>query len=165
MTSSPQDPQKQPGGTPSKPPSDENIKKRHEELVAFRSARTSGKKQATKGEDFISFAKENTKDTIAYVLLIVGILLSFFDSVNMYGGLLVGIIFGLYFSKEILWLWNNVNEFVEEHGIVKSLVLGGTLIALFVKAFWIFVGIAAIAAIKIFLVPESTSTGPDDKKL
>lgn len=111
-----------------------------------------GSKQKEQSETFVSFAKENIKDTIAYVLMIIGILMMFFAPI--YGQLVVGIIFSIYFSKEISRVWNNLDGLVEAYGVVKSLMLGGVLLALFIAAPLIFISAGIVAALKILVKPE-----------
>lgn len=107
-------------------------------------------KKNDKVEGLVNYAKSNTRDTIAYVLLITGILLLFFEP--WYGGTLVGVIFGLYFSNEILDLIQNYESYIDQHGIVKFLVFGGLLLAFFITAPFIFIGAAVAVGLKFLLV-------------
>lgn len=104
-------------------------------------------------ETFYKYVSSNMRDTLAYVILIVGIVLLFFEP--LYGGLLVGIVAGLYFSNEILWLIKSLNELIEEQGMVRSLVLGGLIISFFISAPAIFVGAAIAMAAKKIIFPET----------
>jgi len=110
-------------------------------------------KKNEKFDDIYSYARSNTRDTIAYVLLILGIVMLFFDTV--YGGLLIGAIAGLYFNVEILWAIKNVNYLIEREGMVRSLILGGTLLGFFISAPAIFIGAAVAVALKEVILPES----------
>lgn len=110
-------------------------------------------KSNEKLEQTFSYATANTRDTISYVILIIGIVLLFFH--DIYGGALIGLIAGFYFSSEILALFHNSNAFIEEQGIVKSLIGGGLLLALFISAPAIFVGIALAVAVRQILFPEA----------
>lgn len=100
------------------------------------------------------FAKTNTRDAIAYIMLIVGIILLFFERFS--GELLIGIIFGLYYSMEIQSLFRNFNEFIEEQGIVRGIVLGVTAIALFISAPGIFIGAILAVIIKYLFSPDKS---------
>lgn len=100
------------------------------------------------------FAKTNTKDAIAYIILIFGIVLLFFERFS--GELLIGVIFGLYYSAEIQSLFRNFNEFIEEQGIVRGIVLGVTAIALFISAPGIFIGAILAVIIKYLFSPNKT---------
>lgn len=113
-----------------------------------------GLKSNEKLENLVGYATANTRDTISYVLLIIGIILMFFHS--FYGGALIGLIAGFYFSSEIMAIIKHGNDLVEEQGIVKSLIAGGLVLALFISAPAIFVGAALAVAIRQILFPETT---------
>lgn len=91
-------------------------------------------------EKIYKFARTNTMDTIAYVILFLGIVVLFINA--LVGGLMIGIVGGFYFAREMLKRLYGINEFVEEEGLIRSLILGGVLLGLAIKAFWIFVGLA-----------------------
>lgn len=120
MTLPPSDEQPNPFNT-RKP--DEAPRKKIEPRIAL--------KKGSKAEDVFSFAKENTKDTIAYIFLIVGFLLLFFEP--LYGGTVLGVLMGLYFTAELAGFWRNANDWVEEWGMVKTLVLAGILLSFFIS--------------------------------
>lgn len=113
-----------------------------------------GLKSNEKLESLVGYATANTRDTISYVLLIIGIILMFFHT--FYGGALIGLIAGFYFSSEIMAIVKHGNDLVEEQGIVKSLIAGGLLLALFISAPAIFIGAALAVAIRQILFPETT---------
>lgn len=108
-------------------------------------------------EGLYSYAKSNTMDTVAYVFLIVGIVLMFFASYALYGGALIGIVTGVYFSDEITQLLRNINEFVEKQGIVRSLIIGGLTLALFISAPTIFLFAAVTVGLKQLISPHKGS--------
>lgn len=91
-------------------------------------------------EKIYKFARTNTMDTIAYVILFLGIVVLFINAI--WGGLMIGIVGGFYFAKELLKRAYKINEFVEEEGLIRALILGGVLLGLAIKSFWIFVGLA-----------------------
>ena len=62
----------------------------------------------------------------------------------MIGSLIVGFIFALYYSSELAYFCRNCAALVEEQGLIKSVVLGGTLLALFFRAQFLFIGAAII---------------------
>jgi hypothetical protein len=107
--------------------------------------KTEPSKTVEKLEGFFSYAKSNTKDTIAYIVLIIGIILLFFQPL-FYGQFLIGLVFGLYYVDDIRKIFKDGNTFIEEQGMVRSIVLGVTAIALFISAPGIFLG-AALAII------------------
>lgn len=106
-----------------------------------------------KFQNVVGYAAANTRDTISYVILIIGIVSLFFYP--FYGGSLIGLIAGFYFSAEVLSFLQNFNAFVDEQGIVKSLIGGGLLLGLFISAPAIFIGISIAVAIRQILFPES----------
>ena len=109
-------------------------------------------KKDEKIQGLFNFAKTNTKDAIAYIVLIIGIILLFFERFS--GELLIGVVFGLYYSTEIQSLFRNFNEFIEEQGIVRGIVLGVTALALFISAPGIFIGAILAVIIKYLFSPE-----------
>lgn len=127
--------------------------KKKPDILGFRTNKEV-KKAPAPHDALLDYVRNNTKDSIAYIVLVIGILLMFFDAYSPYGGMAVGIIFSLYFINEIGFALANYKDFIEEYGPVKSLVLGGTLLALFIKAPFVFIGIAIVAVIKMFVWPE-----------
>lgn len=136
-----------PSSDPNEPEKPEMKKK--PEIVTFRTSRETKKASESSFDAFMDYLRDNTKDSIAYVVMVVGILLMLFEPYVPYGSLAVGIIFSLYFGNEISFIVTNIKDFVEEYGLVKSLVLGGTLLALFIKVPFFFIGVAAVIAIKL----------------
>lgn len=102
--------------------------------------------------EIINYAQNNTQDTIAYVLLLFGVIWMFFQ--GFYGGVLVGLIVGFYFFKELIQFVRGLNHYIEEQGLAKSIILGGGLFALFVMAPGIFVGTAIMVGLKFMLKAE-----------
>lgn len=102
--------------------------------------------------NIVSYATSNTRDTISYIALIIGIVLLFFQP--FYGAALVGFIVGLYFSAEILAFIKHLSLLVDDQGIVRSLIAGGFILALFILAPAIFIGLALAVAIRQVLFPS-----------
>jgi ABC-type multidrug transport system fused ATPase/permease subunit len=127
---------------PKKPRDDESFKEKLTEKLEKL-------KKDERVENLFSYAKGNTRDTIAYILLIIGIILLFFQP--HYGGLIIGIISGLYFSNEIIYIAGHFNDLIEEQGMVRVLVISALLAGLFIMAPAIFLG-AAIGAIAIKVI-------------
>lgn len=99
--------------------------------------------------DLYQYAKGNPRDIFAYALMIIGIILLFFQPI--YGGLLIGLVVGSYFFKEITAFAKELESFVEREGFVRSLVLGSALLAFFISLPSIFIGAALVVGIKLFL--------------
>lgn len=102
-------------------------------------------KKSEKVDDIVTYAKTHTKDTIAYVLIVLGIVWLFFKP--FYAGLLIGAVVGFYFAKEISAQIKSANDYIEQQGMAKSLILGGTLLALFISAPGIFIGVATVVGV------------------
>jgi len=100
-------------------------------------------------DSILNYAKNNTLDTIAYVLIFVGILWSIFQ--GFYGDLLVGLVAGFYFSKEIVNHVKNYNEFVQQQGLARSIICAATMFVLFISNPGVFIGAAIMAGIKMIL--------------
>lgn len=91
----------------------------------------------------------STKDLVAYIILILGIILLFF--MPIYGGLLIGLVAGVYFSKEIVAILKNFNQFIEQQGVARSLVIAGLLLAFLIVAPSIFIGAAIVVCLRWFV--------------
>jgi hypothetical protein len=92
------------------------------------------------------YAKSNNRDTIAYILLVVGLFLLFFEP--WFGGILIGIIFGLYFSQEITDVIVNHVEIIDKLGIARSMVLAFVLLVFLISAPFVFIGAALAVCLK-----------------
>lgn len=109
-------------------------------------------KKNEKFEDLYGFARNNTRDTIAYILMIIGIVLLLFHP--FYGGLLIGLLGGFYFASEIVHLFQNAAHVIDDYGLVRSLMAGGVVVGFFICAPAIFIGIAIAVALKQIIFPE-----------
>lgn len=107
-----------------------------------------------KPDDLLSYARGNPRDTIAYVLLIIGIILLFSGGYNFWGGVLIGLVVGFYFGQDILDLFKNSNYLAERLGYVKLLVLAAVALAFFIDAPGIFIGTAIALGIKQLAYPD-----------
>lgn len=105
-------------------------------------------------DGLVSYARDNVRDTVAYIVLIVGLILLFFQP--FYGGMLIGLVVGLFFTSEINALFRNVNEIIEKEGMVRSLILGALVLAVFISAPAILIGIAVAVALRLLIEPVLT---------
>ena len=103
-------------------------------------------------EDIIDYLRHHSRETITYVLLILGIILLFFDAI--YGGVLVGIVTGIYFGDEIIVYLANWKIALDTHGIARNLIIAGVTIAFFISAPAIFLGMALSIGIKQLFVTK-----------
>ncbi len=107
---------------------------------------TNSFKKDEKIENIVTYVKNNTGDTVAYVLMLLGIVWIFLNS--FYGGILVGLVAGFYYGTEIVAYVKHANETIDQMGIPRALILGLTLVAFFILAPGIFIGAAISAGIK-----------------
>lgn len=96
-------------------------------------------------DDLLNMVKTNAKDIVAYVLLVVGIILILADS--FWGGFIVGIVLGYFYRSEIIQTVMNYQRIIDQEGILKSVVIGGALLALFLGSYSLFIGAGAMAAL------------------
>lgn len=109
-------------------------------------------KNNDKFEEIYGYATNNTRDTIAYVLMIIGIVLMLFHP--FYGGILIGLLGGFYYANELMRLVQNASHIIDEQGMVRSLIAGGVFVGLFISAPAIFIGMAIAVALKQIIFPE-----------
>lgn len=100
-------------------------------------------------DTMMDYAKTHVPDTIAYILLVIGIIWLFFNS--FYGGILVGLVAGFYFTNDIVRLFSSFDEYLGEYGVAKNIVFAGTALALFILAPGVFIGGAIMVGIKYLL--------------
>lgn len=126
---------------PKKPINDESFKERL-------TKKFDNLKNDNRLDGAFSFAKSNTKDTLAYIFLIIGIILIFFET--QLGGLILGVITGLYYSDEIIYIVKHFNELLEEQGFVRVLILAALFVAFFILLPFLFLGmLLGVCTIKL----------------
>lgn len=108
--------------------------------------------------DLKDYFKNHFRETISYILLILGILLLFFDPV--YGGLIVGIVAGIYFGDEIVEYIKNWKTTIDSQSqysqMARHLIIAGLALAFFISAPAIFLGAAISIGIKQLFVSQET---------
>lgn len=70
-----------------------------------------------------------TLDMVAFIVMLVGVLLIPADFL-VFGGVLIGAVFGIYFHGEILENVQNVREIFQQYKLYKFLALVGALLGL-----------------------------------
>lgn len=110
-------------------------------------------KKNEKVEEALNYASSNTRDVVAYVLLVAGLILMLTESAR-YGATLIGVIFGLYFSDQILSFLKNFRNLTGRIGMLHSLILGATLLALFISSPFIFIGAGVALAVREFIMTD-----------
>lgn len=110
-------------------------------------------KQSDKVKEISSFAKENTADTIAYVILALGILISLFSP--LYGGAIIGAIVGIYFADDIVSTLGNLKDFIKKKGKLKSFILLALFLIILMAAPALVIVAAAAIGIKQLVSPST----------
>lgn len=106
-----------------------------------------------KGFDgFSEYAKGHIKDTVAYGLLLLGIIWMLFQP--LLGGILIGLVAGFYFSNEALRFIKSYKETLNTQGLERAIIAGGVAFAFFIMAPGIFIGAAIMVGLKILLKAE-----------
>ena len=109
-------------------------------------------------EDVVDYARNNTIDTIAYGVLILGIIMLLFTP--YLGQVLVGAVAAYYFSVETYSFIKNVRTNVDHQPIVRSLIFAGALLALFIASPLLFVTAVVIAALKQLILSQNKGQQP-----
>jgi hypothetical protein len=98
-------------------------------------------------EGFVQFVMNHKWDSVAYLLLFIGLITSFFNPIT--GGLLVGVILGIYFSEVIKARFEVFREMLEKEGIFHAFVIIAAILALIITTFGLFLG----TVIGVFIRP------------
>jgi len=118
----------------------EETQKKHQEDSSRRS-RTS-----KKIDELYPYASTNRIQTITYILLILGLILMFFN--NLLGGLLIGMVAGYHFAPEIIYYVRHLDRIFAGQDQLRYITLTALLLGLFIAAPGIFAGAAIMAAFK-----------------
>lgn len=105
-------------------------------------------------DNLIGYFKTHTRETITYIILVLGIVVLFFDQI--YGGIIVGVIAGIYFGNEIIAYLKSWRSAKDSRAIARNLISAGIAIAFLITAPAIFLGAAiAIGIQQLFINPAS----------
>ncbi|MEX1013128.1 MAG: hypothetical protein WD595_04915 [Waddliaceae bacterium] len=127
---------------------------KHEESASKKIEDTLEKLKKNENVDtIVNYAQTHVLDTVAYILLVIGIIWSFFHPV--FGGLLVGLIAGWYFYVEIYAIVKGFQEYIDVQGTEKSIVLGAVLLVLLVQAPGVVIGALLMSLIRGVLTTKS----------
>ncbi|MDP1836061.1 MAG: hypothetical protein Q8K75_09080 [Chlamydiales bacterium] len=96
-------------------------------------------------EKVFKLATNVRRDTMAYIIMAVGLVI--LPWLPLWGGAIVGIVFGVYFSEEMLKRIKSFRQYLEKEGQAKTIVLGGAILALLLVIPTLVLG--AIAAVGI----------------
>jgi len=136
---------------PETPEDNGSLKKKLEEQISHLHAEE-------KMEELYSFTRTHTLDTVAYAVLIAGIIISIFS--HFWGGILIGVVAGLYFTGEVMFAIKHFSHYVEKYGVFKTFVLGGVLFGLFIARPMLFVALAATIGIKLVITAQAPTAPP-----
>jgi hypothetical protein len=105
-------------------------------------------------DHIVEYFKTHTRETASYVLLVLGILLLILDF-TLYGGVLVGIVAGIYFGDELVSFISNFRVTFSSQGVAKNIILGGVGLAFLISAPAIFLGMGISIGIKQLFLAKS----------
>lgn len=103
-------------------------------------------KKDNNSDSLLTYFRVHIRETITYVLLVLGIVLLFFD--QLYGGILVGLVAGIFFGDEIVNFIKSWSTTTESRKVARNLIIAGVTIAFFISAPAIFLGAAIAIAVK-----------------
>lgn len=106
-------------------------------------------------ENMTEYAGEHQREMISYAILAFGIVLLFVFP--LLGEALIGTIFAIYFTAEIWSVIFDYDEYIQELGMTRSLILAGVLAAFFIQAPGIFIGAILTLIVKYFIVTEDNN--------
>lgn len=115
-----------------------------------------GANQSKKVEFSFEYAKSNKEKTITYILLVLGLLLLFFN--NMLGGLLIGVVAGYFFDAEIIYYLRNLSQIISGQEHIRYVVLTALALGLLIAAPGIFIGAVIMAIFKQVLFAKGGET-------
>lgn len=112
-------------------------------------------------EGFKEFFSEHKWDAFSYLVLFIGLLITaIFD--RFIGGILVGLVLGMYFSQDIHHKFSFFKEYLDQRGIFRSFVLLAAIIALLLASPGLCIGTAIGAFLRPYL-GESISSPFDNE--
>ena len=100
-----------------------------------------------KKDELFAYAKSNKEQTIAYILLVFGLLFLLFFN-NLLGGLIIGMVAGYYFAAEIVYYIRNMGQILGGQNQLRYVILTALLLGLFIAAPGIFIGALIVASFK-----------------
>lgn len=109
---------------------------------------------------FLDFFQQNYIETVAYLLLFCGLILSIFY--EFLGGLLVGLVLGIYFAQEVRDRAGAFKSFIDSEGIFRGFIIVAAVLALLIMAPGLLIGSIIGAWVRPFLGDHISS--PFDKK-
>ena len=84
----------------------------------------------SKMTNYWEYVKSNKEEVLVYLLLIIGILSLFFNP--YFGELILGILTGLYFYSELVYLIQNARDMYRDKGRIRYIILMGLTLSLLI---------------------------------
>jgi hypothetical protein len=106
-----------------------------------------------RSDHLLEYFKHHAREIIAYIILIVGILLLFVNSI--WGGILVGLIAGIYFGDDVISLITHWKSGLGATQATRQLIGAGVAIAFFICAPAIFLGAALAIGLKQLFIGQN----------
>lgn len=110
----------------------------------------------------VDLFKSNMGDTIAYIIVALSLLYSFFDP--FVGGIPVGFILGLYFSKKVFQLASQFREFLVTEGIFRGFIIIAAVAAIVITAPGLSLGFVLGTFTRPFFTEKGSTEEPPQTK-
>ena len=108
-----------------------------------------------KGGAGFDFGSDGTMDIVAYIVAFLGVLFSFFNPTV--GGVLVGVVVGIYFADEVMAFLKGLEARYHSLGMCKAIVAGAGLVALVISIPTLFITSAIVGAVASMVKPGKKS--------
>ena len=112
------------------------------------------------GSGLGDFANDGTMDIVAYIVAGLGLLFSFFNPTV--GGVLIGVVTGIYFSSEIMCYLKGFEGLYKSLGMSRAIVAGAALLALVISIPTFFVTAAIVGAVTSLVKPKASSASTNE---
>jgi hypothetical protein len=110
-------------------------------------------------DSLLDYFKQHSRETVSYIIMITGILMLTYWP--LYGGLLVGVVAGIFFADAIINYIKAWKGTVTSSGnyseVARHIILLGLAIAFFISAPAIFLGAAVAIGIKQLFAGQSAT--------
>lgn len=113
---------------------------------------------ASKGSGFPDLNSDQTLDIVAYVVIFLGLLFTFFNPTV--GGVLLGAVLGIYFSHEVMQAFKSVEGWYHSLGMTRSIIAGGAFLGLMISIPTFFIVASVVGAITSLVKPKKEMPVP-----
>ena len=112
--------------------------------------------------DLYDYTKYSKEQTITYILLILGLIILFFN--NLLGGLILGMVAGYYFAPEIVNYIRHSGEMLAGQNQLRYVILITILLGFLISAPGIFIGAAIVTLFKQALTGGRHDSNDENRK-